>query len=168
MYTYIPCLSGLPATPHPTPLVITEHRAELAVLYASCPLAAYFTQGGVSMSVALSQFVPPFPPPAVPTSLYSIYLNLYSYAANRLISISFLDFIYVCCCYCLDIKSCLTLQPARLLSPCNSPGKNTRVGCCFLLQGIFPTQGSNLCLLCLLNWQVGSLSLAPPGKSLKY
>ena len=92
----------------------------------------------------LSQFITPFPPPAVPTSLYSIYLNLYSYAANRLISISFLDFIYVCCCYCLDIKSCLTLQPARLLSPCNSPGKNTRVGCCFLLQGIFPTQGWNL------------------------
>ena len=25
-----------------------------------------------------------------------------------------------------------------------SPGKNTRVGCCFLLQGIFPTQGSTL------------------------
>ena len=33
-----------------------------------------------------------------------------------------------------------------------------------LLQGIFPTQGSNPHLLCLLHWQVGSLSLAPPGK----
>ena len=29
-------------------------------------------------------------------------------------------------------------------------GKNTGVGCCVLLQGIFLTQGSNLCLLCLL------------------
>ena len=27
---------------------------------------------------------------------------------------------------------------------------------CPPLQGIFPTQGSNLSLLCLLNWQVGS------------
>ena len=27
------------------------------------------------------------------------------------------------------------------------PGKNTGVGCHFLLQGIFRTQGSNLCLL---------------------
>ena len=35
-----------------------------------------------------------------------------------------------------------------------------------LLQGIFPTQRSNLCLLCLLSWQVDSLSLAPPGKPL--
>ena len=26
----------------------------------------------------------------------------------------------------------------------DSPGKSTRVGCHFLLQGIFPTQGSNL------------------------
>ena len=34
------------------------------------------------------------------------------------------------------------LQPARLLCPCDSPGKNTRVGCHALLQGIFPTQGS--------------------------
>ena len=39
------------------------------------------------------------------------------------------------------------------------------MGCHFLLQGIFPTQGSNLHLLCLLHWQVGSLSLEPPGKS---
>ena len=30
--------------------------------------------------------------------------------------------------------------------------------------GIFLTQGSNLHLLCLLHWQVGSLQLAPPGK----
>ena len=36
------------------------------------------------------------------------------------------------------------LQPARLLCPWNSPGKNTRVACHSLLQGIFPTQGSNL------------------------
>ena len=39
------------------------------------------------------------------------------------------------------------------------PGKNTGVGCRFLLQGIFPTQGSNPCLLRLLPWQVDSLPL---------
>ena len=31
--------------------------------------------------------------------------------------------------------------------PANSPGKNTGVDCHFLLQGIFPTQGSNPGLL---------------------
>ena len=51
----------------------------------------------------------------------------------------------------------------RLLSPCDSPGKNTRVGHHALLQ-IFPTKGSNPCLLCLLHWQTGSLPLVPPGK----
>ena len=35
----------------------------------------------------------------------------------------------------------------RLLCPWDSLGKNTGVGCHFLLQGIFPTQGSNLGLL---------------------
>ena len=37
--------------------------------------------------------------------------------------------------------------PASLLCPWDFPGKNTRVGCHFLLQGIFLTQGSNLGLL---------------------
>ena len=36
------------------------------------------------------------------------------------------------------------LYPARLLCPWDSPSKNTGVGCHFFLQGIFPTQGSNL------------------------
>ena len=39
------------------------------------------------------------------------------------------------------------LQLPRLLCPWNFPGKSTGVGCHFLLQGIFPTQGSNLGLL---------------------
>ena len=55
-------------------------------------------------------------------------------------------------------------QPSRLLRPWDSPGKNTGVGCHFLLQGIFPTQESNPSLLCLLHWQAGSLPLVPSGK----
>ena len=39
------------------------------------------------------------------------------------------------------------LQPARLLCPWDFPGKNTATGCHFLLQGIFPIQGSNPGLL---------------------
>ena len=35
------------------------------------------------------------------------------------------------------------LQPATPLCPWDSPGRNTGVGCHTLLQGIFPTQGSN-------------------------
>ena len=56
------------------------------------------------------------------------------------------------------------LEPARLLYPWDFPGKSTREGCHALLQGIFLTQGSNLRLLCLLRWQVGSLPLVPHGK----
>ena len=39
-------------------------------------------------------------------------------------------------------------------------GKNTEVSCHFLFQGILPTQGSNLYLVCLLHWQVDSLPLS--------
>ena len=40
-----------------------------------------------------------------------------------------------------------SLWPHGLYSPWNSPGQNTGVGSLFLLQGIFPTQGSNPGLL---------------------
>ena len=40
-----------------------------------------------------------------------------------------------------------SLWPHRLYSPWNSPGQNTGVGSLSLLQGIFPTQGSNPNLL---------------------
>ena len=39
------------------------------------------------------------------------------------------------------------LQPAKLICPWDSPVKNTKEGCHSLLQGIFPTQGSNPGLL---------------------
>ena len=48
------------------------------------------------------------------------------------------------------------LQPTKLLCPCDSLGKKTGAGCHFLLQGIFPAQGLNPHLLCLLHWQAGS------------
>ena len=50
-----------------------------------------------------------------------------------------------------------------LLCPWKFPGKNTGVGCHFLLQGIFPTKGLNLHLLWLQHWQVGSLPLSHQG-----
>ena len=40
-----------------------------------------------------------------------------------------------------------SLWPHGLYSPWNSPGQNTRVGTLSLLQGIFPTEGSNPGLL---------------------
>ena len=44
------------------------------------------------------------------------------------------------------------------------PSNNTGVSCHTFLQGVFLTQVANLCLLCPLHWQVGSLPLVPPGK----
>ena len=82
-------------------------------------------------------------------------------------------YIYVCVCFCVYVpaQSCPALcNPmdcmwlTHLHCPWGFPGKNTGVGCCFLLQGIFPIQGSNLRLLCLLPWQAGSLLLSSPGK----
>ena len=54
------------------------------------------------------------------------------------------------CCVSWSVTNSLPphgLQPTRLFYPWDFPGKNTGVGSHFLLQGIFLTQGSNLCLL---------------------
>ena len=62
---------------------------------------------------------------------------------------------------CVYPQSCLTLCGPMDHSlpgscPWDSPGKNTGVGCHFLLQGIFSILGLNLHLL---HWQAGSLPL---------
>ena len=64
---------------------------------------------------------------------------------------------------CLVAKSCPTLlcpyglYATRLLCPWDSPGKNTGVGCRFLLQDLFLTQELNLSLL---HWQMESIPLS--------
>ena len=65
-------------------------------------------------------------------------------------------------CDSMDFATLWTVD--RPLCPWDSPGKNTRVGCHASLQEIFPTWGSNSCLLRLLHWQAGSLPLVSPGK----
>ena len=55
-------------------------------------------------------------------------------------------------------------QPAGPSVYGDCPGENTGGGRLMLLQGIFPTQGSNPGLLYLLHRQVGCLPLKPPGK----
>ena len=77
----------------------------------------------------------------------------------------------LCVCECTVVSD--SLRPLD----CNPPdcsvhgilqGKNGMVGCHFLLQGIFLTQGSNPHLLCLLHWQVNSLPLRHLASPLMY
>jgi len=64
------------------------------------------------------------------------------------------------------VRLCATLWTVAHQAPLlmGFPGKNTEVGCCFLLQGIFQAQGLSPCLLHLLHWQAGSLPLATQTK----
>ena len=63
-------------------------------------------------------------------------------------------YVHVCACSVVSdsLQPC-GLKPGRLLCPWDFPGKNTGVHVHFLLQGIFPAQGLNLCLVHLLHWQ---------------
>ena len=53
---------------------------------------------------------------------------------------------------------------ALIICPWDFSGKNIGVGCHLLLQGIFPTQASKLCLLCLLHYRQILLPTETSGK----
>ena len=66
------------------------------------------------------------------------------------------------------LQSCPTLcdpmEPARLLCPWDSPGKNTEVGFPSPSPRDLPDPGINPHLLHVLHWQAASLPLVPSGK----
>ena len=74
------------------------------------------------------------------------------------------------CAWVFSHFSCVWLFVTLYTVACQAPlsmglsSKNTGEGCHVPFQGIFPTQGSNPCILSLWHWQVGSLPLASPGK----
>ena len=71
---------------------------------------------------------------------------------------------------CVCMLSCVWLFVAPWIVVHQAPlsmeffSENTGTGCHFPFQGIFPTQGLNPCLLCLLHCQAVYFPLAPPGK----
>ena len=100
-------------------------------------------------------FVEPLHPPQLPSGLFyssskfsTLYtLNLYLWYSILLWNTESLC-VCVCVCVCVHLIKSSSLGPrlhylTRLLCPWDCPGKNTEVDCHFLLQGIFPTQGSN-------------------------
>ena len=85
----------------------------------------------------------------------------------KALALHHVDSVCVCVCVCVgcsvmsDSLGLHGLQPTRFLCPWNFPGKNTGIGSHSLLQGIFPTQGSNSGLL-----QADSLPFDLSGKPL--
>ena len=80
------------------------------------------------------------------------YLYIYIHAYTR------------CVCACSVVSDSLqpqAIQPARLLCPWDSPGKNTGVGCHALLQKTFPTQGLDTRLLASPALAEGSFTTSP-------
>ena len=84
------------------------------------------------------------------TSLFCVSFFIFflcDYSCYQWSYLTYKSLFYHFCCCCLVTNLCPTLlwpnrlQFARLLCPWTFPGKNAGVGCHFLLQGIFLTQG---------------------------
>ena len=137
-YTCVPPILNpalpLPSLPYPSGLSQSTGFG----CPASCielALVIYFTHGNTHVSVLFSQIIPPLPSPTESKSLFFTSMSL------------------LLPCMWSEVKWSRSvvsdslrprgLEPTRLLCPWDSPGKNTGVGYHFLLQGIFPTQGSN-------------------------
>ena len=75
-----------------------------------------------------------------------------------------------CCCCCCQVTSVVSdsvwphrWQPTRLPCPCDSPGKNTGVGCHFLLQCMKVKSESEVAQSCPT--PSNSMDCSPPGSS---
>ena len=79
-----------------------------------------------------------------------VYLNWHLYVLSCVFSLSYVWF--------FENPSTVACQFSLFMAR-NVPGRNTRVDCHFLLQGIFQTKGLNPHLLHLLHWQANLLSL---------
>ena len=98
------------------------------------------TGGSCSPTSSLSAW--PFSPSPLPSSSSSSSLSF-----TLLFGASYCS--SLCCCFSITQSHPTLLQPCSLPGSSvhgDSPGKNTGVGCHSLLQGLFPTQGSNLAL----------------------
>ena len=78
----------------------------------------------------------------------------------QLVSRALINVLDVLCSEISVLSNSVTPWTAALC-PSDYPGKTTVVACHALLQEIFQTQGSNLCLL---QWQTRSFPLVPIGK----
>ena len=74
----------------------------------------------------------------------------------------FLYVVWLLSCHWLSVTPRTVAPPGY--SSWDSPGKNTGVGCQALLQGIFPTQGLNSCVL---HWLADTLPLSHLGRTME-
>ena len=121
----------------------------------------HWTSVSWKITVSISLFVPGL---LIPSWFSLGRLNLSNYFS---ISYQVVHLIHICCQVASVVSDSLRphgLQPTRLLRPCDSPGKNTGVGCHFLLQCMKVESESEVSQSCLTLSDLMDCSL--PGSSI--
>ena len=100
-----------------------------SILKGNNPIKAYFTYHKI------------YPFQVYNSMIFSKFTHLCNHHHKSVLEHFYHSNKILCVCACSVVSD--SLWPTRLLCPWNFPGKGTGVSCHFLLQGIFPTQGSN-------------------------
>ena len=144
------------------PMSDTKIPVNNSLSWAPCPPAAE------SLGL-LTKMKSPNPYSVPPVQVSKVWAPLYYLCLLR-VGVILLYSMCVCVCVCVCVCALSHYSHVWLCDSkdCSLPNSSvhgilqTRILAGDLLQGIFPTRGWNLCLLCLLHWPVGSLPLAPP------
>ena len=135
----------------PTPIAVTIQYPVSGTTWDGGHWLAFLPKSS-TRAVRKAETVPVTPCPCIPVSPG----KKSSFSQHLLLE----EHMMITCMRVKLLQSCPTLCDAMGFNlpgssvHADSPGKRipTGVGCCALLQEIFPTQGSNPHLLCLLHW----------------
>ena len=141
----------------PTPIAVTIQYPVSGTTWDGGHWLAFLPKSS-TRAVRKAETVPVTPCPCIPVSPG----KKSSFSQHLLLE----EHMMITCMRVKLLQSCPTLCDAMGFNlpgssvHADSPGKRipTGVGCCALLQEIFPTQGSNPHLLCLLHWWMRTMT----------
>ena len=130
--------------------IVKTQLLDSFLIYLPLRNASYFSKSPFSIPACAHRDSPDFPVVFFSVLLIVTMWTLScSFCFRAFISILPYSFLLMCSVTQLCPVLCGLMDCSLLLCPWNFPGKNTGMGCHFLLQGIFLIQGSNL----PLRWQ---------------
>ena len=138
------------STPIPRLQIITEHWAELPVLYNSIPLAVRLTHGSVYRSMPLFRFIPPFPAFCVHKTVLYVHASIPAQRGSPSTAVSRITFPVTALSACVHVY--ISPLESRLLWKSSTVGSTSVSASVSILEMIPMEKGRTIWKWSLVAW----------------